>query len=299
MFEDKYRIRPYSSEHVLIGVALIINVYETLLKDDEGKEYTDFREGSLQDVKSLNTLFQYLNFEVKTVKDLTASEIKKVVLEFVESLETLHRDKDMCAVIIMGHGFDGVIFGRDGEKVNIRMDILDQFSNENCSAMIDKPKMFVFQSCRGLRRDTGVFNKKCLIRQASIDGVGSKRASSVLKDSIEAYSTICNFAAWRNKEKGSFFIQKMVEVFIEFAHQEEIQTLFKRVTKEINNMRVEKDKREYIPTPPEIISRMDKDLYFQPALGSVYDVRPVRSNVAPGLTCGLGNAASANRCMIV
>ena len=70
----------------------------------------------------------------------------------------------MCAVIIMGHGFDGVIFGRDGEKVNIRMDILDQFSNENCSAMIDKPKMFVFQSCRGLRRDTGVFNKKCLIR---------------------------------------------------------------------------------------------------------------------------------------
>ena len=93
MFEDKYRIRPYNSERAFIGIALIINVYETLLKNEEGKEFADFREGSLQDLRSLNTLFQYLNFEVKTAKDLTASEIKKEVLEFVQSLETVHRDK--------------------------------------------------------------------------------------------------------------------------------------------------------------------------------------------------------------
>ena len=62
----------------------------------------------------------------------------------------------MCAVVVMGHGKDNVIYGADGEMVNIKQDILDKFSNTNCRSMTGKPKLFVFQSCRGDKKDTGI-----------------------------------------------------------------------------------------------------------------------------------------------
>ena len=64
----------------------------------------------------------------------------------------------MSAVCVMAHGEEGFLFGKDGRKkgkVSIKDDILKEFSNENCHKMIGKPKLFIFQSCRGGGKDEG------------------------------------------------------------------------------------------------------------------------------------------------
>ena len=76
----------------------------------------------------------------------------------MENLKTL--DLDMCAVCVMAHGENGVIFGKDGSrkgKVSIKDDILKEFSNESCHRMVGKPKLFIFQSCRGGSKDEGFY----------------------------------------------------------------------------------------------------------------------------------------------
>ena len=89
--EDRYFIR--SSKDFVAGIALIINIFTTDLKEDDGSVTTSTREGSLEDVNSLKKMFKYLDFETITSLELTASEIKKKILDFVQKLETSYKDK--------------------------------------------------------------------------------------------------------------------------------------------------------------------------------------------------------------
>ena len=89
--EDRYFIR--SSKEFVSGIALIINIFTTDMKVDDGTVVTSTREGSLEDVNSLKKMFKYLDFETITSLELTASEIKKKILDFVHKLETIYKDK--------------------------------------------------------------------------------------------------------------------------------------------------------------------------------------------------------------
>ena len=91
--EDRYFIR--SSKEFVSGIALIINIFTTDMKVDDGTVVTSTREGSLEDVNSLKKMFKYLDFETITSLELTASEIKKKILDFVNKLETIYKDKGM------------------------------------------------------------------------------------------------------------------------------------------------------------------------------------------------------------
>jgi len=280
--EDIYPIRGVNDS--VCGEALIINIFTTKGKSEDGNTSTDsFRSGSKNDVKSLEGLFKYLNFHTMTVSDLTALEIKKKIMSFCRDLDTKYKDKDMCAVVVMGHGQENIICGRDGEKVHIKEDILDRFSNTNCPSMIGKPKLFVFQSCRGYKKDTGIDKRFNLLQRHDCDtdtdndDQNSSKVTSVLTDSLEAYSTVDDYVAFRCPDKGGFFIQKMCEVFHKNAHQDEIHTLFRRVSREVKKVK----SKEYVTTPPEIRSRMDKALYFKPDIGSLHDIRDVDSDDEP------------------
>ena len=68
----------------------------------------------------------------------------------------------MAAVCVMAHGDEGILCGRDwvigvgGGIVNIEDDILKHFSNANCRGLKGKPKLFIFQACRGDKQDSGI-----------------------------------------------------------------------------------------------------------------------------------------------
>lgn len=124
------------------GIALIINniIFE---RDEE-------RRGADLDGQNLQELFRQIGIKVKYVENLKAAEIKSVVMEHA-------KDKDLycCDLgffVFMSHGnADGYkqtrMKGTDGEYVEESW-ILSQFGNQHCRALVNKPKIFIFQMCR-------------------------------------------------------------------------------------------------------------------------------------------------------
>ena len=75
--------------------------------------------------------------------------MKETVLKILEKpLSAYHR----LVVFIMTHGAEGGrLFGTDGEHITV-----EEIANaSNCPALIDKPKIFIIQACRGDRDDQG------------------------------------------------------------------------------------------------------------------------------------------------
>ncbi len=64
-----------------------------------------------------------------------------------------HESSDLFIFVAMSHGTEGCFLGSDGEDVNIYDDIIKQFRSDMCEGLMDKPKVFIFQQCRG----TGIF----------------------------------------------------------------------------------------------------------------------------------------------
>ena len=59
---------------------------------------------------------------------------------------------DAFVLIILSHGFEGgLIYGTDSDENGLRVerDIVVQFNDRNCPALMGKPKMFFFNTCRG------------------------------------------------------------------------------------------------------------------------------------------------------
>ena len=66
-----------------------------------------------------------------------------------------------CAFImaVMSHGEKDVIFSADGVPLDIEKDIVAPFDGANCAALIDKPKIFFIQACRG----KGMYSILCIL----------------------------------------------------------------------------------------------------------------------------------------
>lgn len=218
-----YKIRPYNpillSEKM--GAALMIN----------NKNYTGdrLRKGSDMDVSKMKSLLEYLNFDVFVKQDLRAHEMRTEMENFIKLVQAM--DVDMVTVVLMGHGSTDAIDGVDDRPLYFDDDVFKKFTNENCPAMMNKPKLFIIQSCRGDKQDSG-FEAGPNI--CSVDGNGGSRllnnlSPSVFKDYLIAFSTINDYASYRSDSEGSFFIADIVEIFNEEAHNIELQTLFKMV----------------------------------------------------------------------
>ena len=163
---ERYQVRDASEGWA--GRALIINV---LHKSSDDKEKR--RDGSNLDVQKMKEVFEHLNLEVENTQsdDPTAQQIRDEVIRFREKLKNEYKgrekDFDMIAVCLMGHGMEGVIFGSDDQKdkVDLRADVFQAFSNEKCDVLSGKPRIFFTQACRGEKRDFGINGQSTLKRQ--------------------------------------------------------------------------------------------------------------------------------------
>ena len=133
------------------GRALIINVRKN-------------RRNTARDETKMKEVFNYLNLTVEEpiLKDPTANDIKEEVVRFRNKIK--HEDAknfDMIAVCIMAHGKEGFVCGSDYNPdypnlVDLRNDVMQMFSNENCDVLDKKPRLFFFQACRGGEKDRGI-----------------------------------------------------------------------------------------------------------------------------------------------
>ena len=110
------------------------------------------RHGSQDDLKELTSLFEQLGFKIFKYEDLERSEFLRKVLDFSED----EKHGDVVVVVVMSHGTRDIIQTSDNKELDIENDIIRYFNNENKN-LKGKPKIIIFQSCRGHKRDSGVY----------------------------------------------------------------------------------------------------------------------------------------------
>ena len=142
------------------------------------------------------------------------------------SSELLKHDAFIC--IILTHGDARVLVGSDGLFINVET-IVGCFNNFHCPALINKPRMFFIQACRGSCRDFGVAEPQTVAdavpRQVSDFPFTDKNTIPSWSDTLIVYSTVEGFVSMRNEVTGSWFGLALGQVLIERACDTELHQL--------------------------------------------------------------------------
>ncbi|XP_052760768.1 uncharacterized protein LOC128203403 [Mya arenaria] len=209
--------KAYQMARIPRGKALILNVNQVVGKTE--------RRGTDIDRDNLHHLLCQLHFDVTVINDedgLTALEMVKKLQDF--SQDPGHALGDCCVVCILSHGEEGYIFGADGKKFELDA-VFSLFDNTCCPDLRGKPKMFIIQACRGGALDRGV-----QYYPDEHDGADARvRQVPSMSDMLICYPTQEGYYAWRNRDRGSWYVEALVQVFMKYAHCEDVCAMLNRV----------------------------------------------------------------------
>ena len=258
------------------GITLIINnevfKHSTESTEKEQKqEELDVRHGSDQDVAALEKLFGALDFKVKTARNKRREEILKLLDEFSQYD---HKEYDCFVLWLMSHGQEGQFYAADGKTVPIDT-VRDFFSNANCSTLKGKPKLIFIQACRGHETETGVVADAPQSptkhgqpsthedEESSDTGFNFKLNEAIPEhaDMLIANSTIGGKASYRNQRQGSRFVRCVVEVFRDYACNEDLLSMLTMVNQRIGKLGEISTKQVSEPA-----YTLTKKLFFWPGL---------------------------------
>ena len=246
------------------GYCLIIDNW----KFEDGNE----RIGSQKDAKDLKEMFLNHKFEVSTYENLKGNEI----IELMKEASGKDHSKFNCfAVIVMTHGNAGVLYGTDHKAVSIDTEIIEPFHGEKCRTLVDKPKLFIFQACRGVREDDGV-------KQEGTDEL--PRTGQSLEDKVEvgetdqlklpteadilvAYAVPLGYKAWRNYQNGSWFIQSLVAAINKFSGDHDLVSILTEVNRKVADYKSREEEKKQIST---FVSQLRYKLYLKKGKDEIY-----------------------------
>ncbi|XP_033724727.1 cell death protein 3-like isoform X2 [Pecten maximus] len=256
----------YRMESKPRGYCLIIN----------NKDYTldslmDPRVGTNVNREELQSLFTDLGFQVDAKDNLTGEAMKNTLKEFAayQGLPAV----DSLIVAFLCHGNSEKMYGVDGKPIYVQNDVLKVFSPRECPVMTGKPKLFLMNSCRGDMRDVGYPANSTVGGTVPFDAAQtdtkplSARPPNDLQltpnfqDLYLAYSTFHGHVSYRNREEGSWYIQKFVEVFREQAAFCDINAIMTQVNRRVASMYDPQSLEVQVPAP---CNTLTKDWYFNP-----------------------------------
>ncbi|KAI7813615.1 putative caspase-8, partial [Triplophysa rosa] len=120
-----------------------------------------------------------------------------------------HGDCFVCCVL--SHGDQCGILGKDEERCTLK-DIRSPFDGVNCPSLVDKPKVFFIQACRGCE-----MQRKVVVKADASGGEPDQEFNHVPdeytiasgSDFLTVMSTVEGCRAMRNPGSGSWFIQSL------------------------------------------------------------------------------------------
>ncbi|XP_063818732.1 caspase-2 isoform X2 [Pseudophryne corroboree] len=232
----------------------------------------DYRHGGEVDLVSLKQLFSHLNYQVVVRSNITAQKMISE-LDLFSSLPE-HARLDSCIVCILSHGVDGAVYGADGKLLQLQ-DVFTKLDNAHCPQLQNKPKMFIFQSCRGEEADRGV-DQQDGREQAGSPGCEQSDAGKedgkvrlpTQSDMICAYACLRGTVSLRNTKRGSWFIQDMTEVFSKHAKDTHVADMLVKVNACIKKREGHAPGTEYhrCKEMSEYSSTLCRDLYLFPGV---------------------------------
>ncbi|XP_056602006.1 caspase-22 [Triplophysa dalaica] len=210
--EQKNEREEYKMESLPRGLCVIIN-------NENFKNPKMKRRGSDFDVVSLQIVFKFLGFVVEKHNDLDANEIKCLMTKY--SKDGRHGDCFVCCVL--SHGDQYGILGKDEERCTFK-DIRSPFDGVNCPSLVNKPKVFFIQACRGSETQ-----KKVLVKTDASGGEPDQESDHVTddytiasgSDFLTVMSTVEGCRAMRDPSSGSWFIQSLCQYLKEGSQRSE------------------------------------------------------------------------------
>ncbi|XP_059829123.1 caspase-1-like isoform X1 [Hypanus sabinus] len=190
------------------------------------------RHGAEVDEKQMQKLLNGFGYEVEGHNNLTAEAMKEALTAFSNREE--HVQSDSTFIVLMSHGLRDKICGKrhsESEEDTFHIDqIFNILNNKNCKGLRGKPKIIIIQACRG--RSLGhAYVSDSATPQPHIEYEEEGPFYQVHKESdfICFCSTTPDSVALRHPEKGSIFIQNLIDVMRQNASNDHIEELFFKV----------------------------------------------------------------------
>ncbi|KAK2831870.1 hypothetical protein Q7C36_016956 [Tachysurus vachellii] len=208
------------------GVCLIIN----------NMKFDQPRRGSEKDEESLKKVFEWLGFSVEVNRDQTAEQMKDILRKY-----SRHNHEGDCFVCcILSHGDSDGVQGTDRKFVR-GSDIFDPFNGTFCPSLINKPKVFFIQACRGEQyhqqvkvQSDGHVEEKAEEEGEELEADAVQITIPAGADVLVARSTVKGFFSFR-QSSGSWFIQCLCEQLKMCCERgEDIQSILLKVNDEVS-----------------------------------------------------------------
>lgn len=140
-------------------------------------------------------------------RNKTAAEMSKLLEDLGKTV-----DGDCFVCCILSHGEKEGVCGTDGAVVSVNK-IREPFTGINCQRLVDKPKLFIIQACRGKKNQQRVHVQMDGPEDSEMEVDGEEFDSTIPSDTdfLIARSTTDDHYSYREPEKGSWFIQSLCQ----------------------------------------------------------------------------------------
>lgn len=226
--------------------------------------FLETRESAKHDKSNLQKLFEEMGFEVTVTPEyIKRQELRKTIQEFAKKKD--FRSADSCFVVFSCHGFeagkrwDAEVAASDShhqdedplpsEKLYCS-EIIEYFSTKNCHDLRGKPKVFMFQMCRGDKHQNscarfatdGAPNVKPTYETENENIEPPMEEDSLhrnYEDTLIVHSTIPGHYSYRDVITGAWFIQILCKVFMKEACHKHLKDLIDRVDQQVKDLRTQ------------------------------------------------------------
>ncbi|KAK2525593.1 caspase-1 [Columba livia] len=203
-------------------------------------EHLSRRNGAEVDVVGMTKLLEGLGYVVDTHYNLTSQGMATVMKDFADREE--HWTSDSTFLVFMSHGLRAGLCGtksKDETTDILSLDtIYQKFNNQNCRALLGKPKVVIIQACRGGKRGS------VLVSDSADPAAPAPGSADAFPEGLEAegirevhlesdfatlHASTPDTLSWRSTEKGTIFIQVLIEQFRNHACDSNLQEIFRKV----------------------------------------------------------------------
>ena len=245
----------YTMTRIPHGICLIINNYKFHHPTDPEAAHND-RTGAQIDQYNLEQTFRYLRYRVEICENLTSVDMTDKMLEMSRRD---HSKFDSFVCCILTHGENNVVHGSD----SLPVDLFDLTGLVKYSrGLIEKPKLFFVQACRGDREDQGIEIERDAGGDRR-DAGGDRRpliTSTIPKeaDFFFGYATPPGSAAYRSRRHGSWYISELCKVLTDQAYVSSLTTMMKKVNGFVSNAFTKEGHKQC----SEYVDRLRKEVHF-------------------------------------
>ena len=257
----------YSSGKIL---SVIINQIQFEFDEESGElERFSIRQGAEVDGKRLIDTFNKLNAEVIEKNNILNKTEFEIFLTSV--CEKLNKTQYYGLVLfINSHGDqkDGydLIQCKQFKQYITTKNIMSFFENCNCSGLVNKPKIFFFNACRGEESNTSAIEtcghnlKRDHVGGSTYTDTTKKDASFRSSDYAKLHSTVPDYISNRNVNEGSSFVQACCDIIDQHASNWDLQHMVKLIIAQCK--KPPKDELDFDSQVPEFTHCLLKDFYF-------------------------------------